>query len=70
MFNDGFVTIRDKIAARTFSLLRKMVLNIVRQDSGNKTSLRGQRKRAGWDDSYMAHLLFNCREITAQDFDA
>jgi predicted transposase YbfD/YdcC len=51
---------RDKVATRSFALLRKMALNIVRQDKSNKFSLRGRRQNAGWNNNYMAHLLFGC----------
>lgn len=63
-FREDDARIQDKTAARTFCLLRKISLNIVRGDSGNKDSLRGRRKSAGWDDNYMSHLLFNCRTAT------
>lgn len=69
-FREDDSRIQDKIAARTFSLLRKMALNIVRRDLSRKASLRGRRKSAGWDDNYMAHLLFNCRENPNPKFDA
>ena len=40
-----------------FSLDRKMVLNLVAQDQGTQTSLRGRRKKAAWDDSYMLQIM-------------
>ncbi|MEA9445091.1 ISAs1 family transposase [Candidatus Fukatsuia symbiotica] len=57
-FREDDSRVRDKVATRTFALLRKMALNIVRKDTANKASLRGRRKCAGWDDEYMEHLLF------------
>jgi hypothetical protein len=51
---------RDKVATRSFALLSKMALTIVKNDKSNKFSLRGRRKNAGWSNAYMAHLLFGC----------
>ena len=31
--------------------------NLLHGDSGGKTSIRGRRKKAGWDDEYMEQLL-------------
>ena len=62
-FREDDSRIRDQVATRTFALLRKMALNIVRQDSSSKASLRGRRKSAGWNNDYMAHLLFGMRKI-------
>ena len=36
--------------------LRHMVLNVMQKD-GEKGSLRGKFKRAGWDEAYLARLL-------------
>lgn len=62
-FREDDSRIRDQVATRTFALLRKMALNIVRQDSSSKASLRGRRKSAGWNNDYMAHLLFGQRKV-------
>ncbi len=62
-FREDDSRIRDQVATRTFALLRKMALNIVRQDSSSKASLRGRRKSAGWNNDYMAHLLFGQRQV-------
>jgi len=47
---------RAKNAAANFSILRKIVLNLLKQDKG-KGSLKGKRKAAGWSDNYMLELL-------------
>jgi len=38
------------------AVLRHMAMNLMQKDTA-KGSLRGKFKRAGWDDSYLAHLL-------------
>lgn len=49
---------RDRNAARSFAILRKIALNLVRQDQINKGSPRRKRKKAGWTNRYMAQVLF------------
>ena len=34
-----------------------MSLNLIKQDVTTKGSIKLKRKRAGWSDDYMAHLL-------------
>ena len=37
---------RDPTAARNFALIRKIALNLVAQDQGTQTSLRGRPKKS------------------------
>jgi predicted transposase YbfD/YdcC len=62
-FREDDARSRDKVATRSFALLRKMALNIVRKDKSNKFSLRGRRQNAGWNNDYMAQLLFGCAKM-------
>ena len=41
-----------------------MVLNVMQKD-GEKGSLRGKFKRAGWDEAYLARLLILFRNAIA-----
>ena len=42
--------------ARNMALLRKLALNLARQEPG-KGSMRGKLKRAGWDNAFLVSLL-------------
>lgn len=44
-------------AAENLSILRRLSLNILRLDSDKKTSFRAKRKKAGWDNAYLAKIL-------------
>jgi len=46
-----------KTSAQNMALLRRLALNIVKQDTSIKDALRGKRLRAGWNDPYLARLL-------------
>ena len=52
-------TVRKDNAPENLSLLKKMILNILRMDTSGrkKLSLRIRRKRAAWDDDLRAQLL-------------
>jgi len=54
-FNED-ATRKKKNAAVNFSLLNKIALAMVKKDS-SKGSLKGKRKRAGWEDSFLENLL-------------
>jgi hypothetical protein len=43
-------------APHNLAVLRHMALNVMQKD-GEKGSLRGKIKRAGWDEAYLAKLL-------------
>ena len=47
---------REGYAAQNFSLLSKLVLNLLKQDD-RKISIRRKRKIAGWDTNYLCSIL-------------
>ena len=47
--DDGRVRVRT--AARNFALVRKIALILVARDCSGRTSLRGRRKEAAWNDA-------------------
>lgn len=55
-FDEDKLRIRIKNAAQNLSIMRRMVLNVLKLD-GLKGSLKGKRKRAGWSKSYFDKLL-------------
>ena len=56
-FGEDASRVRERNAARNLALLRRIALNLARADSTLKASLKGKRKYAGWDDSFMATLM-------------
>jgi predicted transposase YbfD/YdcC len=59
IFREDDSRVRDRTAARNFALLRKIALNLVARDRSGRTSLRGRRKKAAWDDAYMLQIIAN-----------
>lgn len=45
---------RERNAVGNLALLRRIALNLARADHSLKASLKGKRKDAGWDNSFMA----------------
>jgi predicted transposase YbfD/YdcC len=58
-FREDDSRVRDRTAARNLALLRKIALNLVARDRSGRTSLRGRRKRAAWDDDYRLQIIGN-----------
>ena len=56
-FREDDSRVRDRTAARNFALVRKIALNLVARDRSTRTSLRGRRKRAAWNDHYMLQII-------------
>jgi len=56
-FREDDSRVRHRTAARNLALLRKIALNLVAGDRGSKTSLRGRRKKAAWNDDYMLRII-------------
>ncbi|MFP4500219.1 MAG: hypothetical protein ACLFTT_04390 [Candidatus Hydrogenedentota bacterium] len=49
--------IRIGHAAENLAAVRKMALNAIKNDRAKKDSVRGKRKRAGWDARYLKEIL-------------
>ncbi len=50
--------IRRDHGAENFSVMRRVAVNLLRQDETSKRkSIKGRRKQAGWDNDYLGRLL-------------
>jgi predicted transposase YbfD/YdcC len=56
-FREDQSRIRKDHGAANMSLLRRLTLNMIRQEQTVKWSLKGKRKRAGWDNGYLETVL-------------
>jgi predicted transposase YbfD/YdcC len=56
-FREDDSRVRDRTAARNLALLRKIALNLVARDRRSRTSLRGRRKKAAWNNDYMLRII-------------
>lgn len=57
VFADDDSRLRIDHTAHNMVIIRHIVMNMLRQETSLKTSLRQKRLRAGWDDSYVVKVL-------------
>jgi predicted transposase YbfD/YdcC len=57
VFADDASRVRIDHSAHNLAIIRHIVLNMLRQETSVKTSLRQKRLRAGWDDTYLLKVL-------------
>jgi len=56
-FGEDGSRIRKDHGAANMALLRRLTLNLIRQETTLKSSLKQKRKRAGWDNGYLEKVL-------------
>lgn len=50
---------RDRNGIENLALLNRLAVSLLRQDKTIKAGVKCKRKTAGWDNSYLLHLMFN-----------
>ena len=56
-FGEDQARMREGNSAENFSILRRLALNLIRQDKSVKAGIKNRRLMAGWDDGYRQTLL-------------
>lgn len=56
-FNEDRCRIREKVSGENLATLRRLALNLLKQDKTIKVGVRGKRLRAAWDSTYLAKLI-------------
>jgi predicted transposase YbfD/YdcC len=57
-FREDESRIRLGHGPENFAVLRHIALNLLRQDASTKLGVHNKRLKAGWDDEYLANLVF------------
>ena len=57
VFNEDKARNRKDHSAANMTIIRHMALNLVKGDKSLKTSIRGRRLKAGWDDGYLLKII-------------
>lgn len=55
-FNEDRCRIRDRVAGKNFATLRRMALNLLKQEP-TKAGIKRKRLRAGWDDKFLRRVI-------------
>jgi predicted transposase YbfD/YdcC len=58
-FNEDRMRLRDRNAIKNLALLNRLAVSLLRQDQNIKAGVKCKRKRAGWDEDYLLHLLLD-----------
>jgi hypothetical protein len=69
-FREDDARSRDRVATRSFAVLRKLAFTLLQQGKYQPGSLRARPRNAGWNDDYRTQLLTCAREKGAASFDA
>ena len=56
-FREDDARLRKDQGAETFAILRRIALNLLKQDDSLKIGIKNKRLRAGWDHHYLLSLL-------------
>ena len=56
-FREDESRVRTGNTAGNLALIRHMALNLLKQDNTSKASIKGKRKRAGWDSDYLLAVI-------------
>jgi hypothetical protein len=56
-FKEDNSRIRKDNAPENLAVIRHIALNLLKQDQTSSGSIKGKRKRAGWDNNYLRELL-------------
>lgn len=56
-FREDESRIRQRHGAENFSRLRRIALNLLKQDRSTKIGIKAKRLKAGWDENYLLNVL-------------
>jgi predicted transposase YbfD/YdcC len=59
VFDEDRSRARRDNSAQNLAVLRHVAINLLRSDISSKKSIKGKRHRAGWDNGYLAELVFS-----------
>lgn len=57
-FREDESRLRERHAAENFAVLRHIALGLLKKDTRTKLGTKNRRLKAGWDEGYLANLLF------------
>lgn len=58
VFREDESRIKKDNAPQNFAILRHIATNLLQQDKSEKTGIKNKRLQAGWDNEYLAKILF------------
>lgn len=62
-FREDHNQVRDRNSAENLAIVRRVALNLLKQEKSVKAGISARRKRAGWDDNYLFAVLNSDKKI-------
>ena len=56
-FREDDIRVRNQFAPENLSILRKIALNLIKQETSRKIGVSAKRKNAAWDNSYLMKII-------------
>lgn len=63
-FREDDARVRQDNAAENFAVLRRIALNLLKQDKSAQCGVKTRRLKAGWDETYLLKVLLGCAPAT------
>ena len=60
-FREDQCRARVKNVAENLAVIRRMALNLLKQDKTNKIGIQAKRRKAGWDPEYLETVLLEAQ---------
>ncbi len=57
VFKEDASRVRSGYADQNLSVIRRMALNLLKQDKTSKLGIKNKRLRAGWDNDYLSAVI-------------
>ena len=58
-FNEDACRVRKDHGPQNLAVIRHICLNLLKRDETTKAGIKARRLKAGWDNTYLEHLLIN-----------
>lgn len=66
-FNEDLSRVHIGHAAENLAVIRRIALNLLKQEKTSKVGIKARRKRAGWDNQYLLKVLMADRHFKSVD---
>jgi predicted transposase YbfD/YdcC len=57
VFREDYARNRKDHSSTNMATMRHLALNLIKQDKTSKSSIKGKRKKAGWNNIYLLKLM-------------
>ena len=66
-FKEDLSRVRIGNASENLTIIRRVALNLLKQEKTSKVGITARRKRAGWDNKYLLKVLMADSPLKSKD---